>query len=91
DPFIVMPSAHLDRAAEVAVTSRNQNNGQSCIAAKRFFVHRDVAEEFTRLFAAKIGALTVGDPMDEATDVGPLATESGLEDVERYVRDAVDK
>ncbi|MGY1724414.1 NADP-dependent succinic semialdehyde dehydrogenase [Blastococcus sp. SYSU DS0533] len=91
DPFIVMPSAHLDRAAEVAVTARNQNNGQSCIAAKRFFVHRDVAEEFTRLFAEKIGALTVGDPMDEATQVGPLATESGRDDVERYVDDAVAK
>jgi succinate-semialdehyde dehydrogenase / glutarate-semialdehyde dehydrogenase len=91
DPFIVMPSAHLDRAAEVAVTSRNQNNGQSCIAAKRFFVHREVAEEFTRLFAAKIADLTVGDPMDEGTQVGPLATESGLEDVEKYVQDAVAK
>ncbi len=91
DPFIVMPSAHLDRAAEVAVTSRNQNNGQSCIAAKRFFVHRDVAEEFTRLFTEKIAALTVGDPMDEGTQVGPLATESGLEDVEKYVQDAVAK
>ncbi|MGY1753583.1 NADP-dependent succinic semialdehyde dehydrogenase [Blastococcus sp. SYSU D01042] len=91
DPFIVMPSAHLDRAAEVAVTSRNQNNGQSCIAAKRFFVHRDVAEEFTRLFAAKIADLTVGDPRDEGTQVGPLATESGLEDVEKYVQDAVGK
>ncbi|MBJ7454405.1 MAG: aldehyde dehydrogenase family protein, partial [Blastococcus sp.] len=91
DPFIVMPSADLDRAAEVAVTSRNQNNGQSCIAAKRFFVHRDVAEEFTRLFTEKIAALTVGDPMDEATQIGPLATESGLEDVDKYVQDAVGK
>ncbi|MDP5181951.1 NADP-dependent succinic semialdehyde dehydrogenase [Blastococcus sp. BMG 814] len=91
DPFIVMPSAHLDRAAEVAVTARNQNNGQSCIAAKRFFVHRDVAEEFTRLFAEKIGALTVGDPMDEGTQIGPLATESGRDDVEEYVEDAVAK
>jgi succinate-semialdehyde dehydrogenase / glutarate-semialdehyde dehydrogenase len=91
DPFIVMPSADLERAASVAVTARNQNNGQSCIAAKRFFVHRDVAEEFTRLFAEKIGALTVGDPMDENTDVGPLATESGRDDVEAYVQDAVDK
>lgn len=91
DPFIVMPSADLDRAAEVAVTSRNQNNGQSCISAKRFFVHRDVAEEFTRLFTEKIAALTVGDPMDEATQIGPLATESGLEDVDKYVQDAVGK
>src|SRR5919205_3229999 len=91
DPFIVMPSAHLEKAAEVAVTARNQNNGQSCIAAKRFFVHRDVAEEFTRLFAEKIAALTVGDPMAEDTQVGPLATESGVQDVEEYVQDAVAK
>src|SRR4051794_27827054 len=91
DPFIVMPSAHLDTAAEVATTARNQNNGQSCIAAKRFFVHREVAEEFTRLFAEKIGALTVGDPMDPDTQVGPLATESGRDDVEEYVQDARSK
>ena len=91
DPFIVMPSAHLEKAAEVAVTARNQNNGQSCIAAKRFFVHGDVAEEFTRLFAEKIAALTVGDPMDPDTQIGPLATESGREDVEKYVDDAVAK
>jgi succinate-semialdehyde dehydrogenase/glutarate-semialdehyde dehydrogenase len=91
DPFIVMPSAHLERAAEVAVTSRCQNNGQSCISAKRFFVHADVAEEFTRLFAEKLAELTVGDPMAEDTQVGPLATEQGREDVERYVQDAVDK
>src|SRR3954466_8610958 len=91
DPFIVMPSADLDKAAEVAVTSRCQNNGQSCISAKRFFAHRDIAEEFTRLFAEKLAALTVGDPMAEDTKVGPLATESGREDVEKYVQDAVDK
>src|SRR5919202_3134876 len=64
DAFIVMPSADLEKAAEVATTARCQNNGQSCIAAKRFFVHRDVGEEFTRLFAEKLSALTVGDPMD---------------------------
>src|SRR3954467_1689505 len=91
DPFVVMPSAHLEKAAEVAVTSRCQNNGQSCISAKRFFVHADVAEEFTRLFAEKLAALTVGDPMDPDTKVGPLATESGREDVEKDVQDAVDK
>jgi succinate-semialdehyde dehydrogenase / glutarate-semialdehyde dehydrogenase len=91
DPFIVMPSADLDKAATVAVTARNQNNGQSCIAAKRFFVHADVAEEFTRLFAEKIAALTVGDPMDENTQIGPLATKSGRDDVEKYVQDAVAK
>jgi succinate-semialdehyde dehydrogenase/glutarate-semialdehyde dehydrogenase len=91
DPFIVMPSADLAAAAAVGVTSRNQNNGQSCIAAKRFFVHADVAEEFTRLFAEKIAALRVGDPMDPDTQVGPLATEAGRDDVERYVTDAVEK
>jgi succinate-semialdehyde dehydrogenase/glutarate-semialdehyde dehydrogenase len=91
DPFIVMPSAHLEKAAEVAVTARCQNNGQSCIAAKRFFVHADIAEEFTRLFAEKLSALKVGNPMDEDTQVGPLATEQGREDVEKYVQDAVDK
>jgi succinate-semialdehyde dehydrogenase / glutarate-semialdehyde dehydrogenase len=91
DPFIVMPSANLEKAAAVAVTARCQNNGQSCIAAKRFFVHADVAEEFTRLFAEKLAALKVGDPKDEDTQVGPLATEQGREDVEDYVRDAVEK
>ncbi len=91
DPFIVMPSADLAKAAEVATTARCQNNGQSCIAAKRFFVHADVAEEFTRLFAEKLAAQKVGDPMAEDTKIGPLATEQGREDVEKYVQDAVDK
>ena len=91
DPFVVMPSADLDKAAEVAVTARCQNNGQSCIAAKRFIVHDSVADEFERLFAEKLQALTVGDPMDEATQVGPLATESGRADVEELVKDAVEK
>jgi succinate-semialdehyde dehydrogenase/glutarate-semialdehyde dehydrogenase len=91
DPFIVMPSTDLDRAADVGVTSRCQNNGQSCISAKRFFVHADVADEFTRLFAEKMSALKVGDPMAEDTQIGPLATEQGRKDVEDYVRDAVDK
>jgi succinate-semialdehyde dehydrogenase/glutarate-semialdehyde dehydrogenase len=91
DPFIVMPSADLQKAAEVAATSRCLNNGQSCIAAKRFLVHADVAEEFTRLFADAMAAQKMGDPMAEDTRIGPLATESGREDVERYVQDAVDK
>jgi succinate-semialdehyde dehydrogenase/glutarate-semialdehyde dehydrogenase len=91
DPFVVMPSADLRRAAEVATTSRCQNNGQSCISAKRFIVHADVAEEFERLFADALAALVVGDPMDEGTDVGPLATEQGRADVEELVADAVDK
>ncbi|WP_432546281.1 NADP-dependent succinic semialdehyde dehydrogenase [Kineococcus sp. SYSU DK004] len=91
DPFVVMPSADLAKAASVAATARCQNNGQSCIAAKRFFVHADVAEEFTRLFADELAALRVGHPAEEGTQVGPLATESGRDDVEEYVRDAVEK
>ena len=91
DPFVVMPSADLDKAAQVATTARCQNNGQSCIAAKRFIVHTDVYDEFARLFAADLAALVMGDPKDEATDLGPLATEQGREDVEELVADAVAK
>ncbi|HWH30720.1 MAG TPA: NADP-dependent succinic semialdehyde dehydrogenase [Mycobacteriales bacterium] len=91
DPFVVLPSADLERAATVAATARCQNNGQSCIAAKRFIVHADVADRFERLFADALGALAVGDPMAEGTDVGPLATEQGRADVEELVQDAVDK
>ncbi|MDX3261868.1 NADP-dependent succinic semialdehyde dehydrogenase [Streptomyces sp. MI02-2A] len=89
DPFIVMPSAELDRAAEVAVTARVQNNGQSCIAAKRFIVHTDVFDTFAERFAAGMAALKVGDPMEEETDVGPLSTEQGRADLEELVEDAV--
>jgi succinate-semialdehyde dehydrogenase/glutarate-semialdehyde dehydrogenase len=86
-----MPSADLEAAARVATTARCQNNGQSCIAAKRFIVHEDVADEFERRFVENMSALTVGDPMEETTDVGPLATESGRDDVEELVADAVAK
>ncbi len=88
DPFIVMPSADVERAAEVAVTARCQNNGQSCIAAKRFIVHDEVYDRFAEAFVTRMAALAVGDPMDEATDVGPLATEGGLRDVAAMVDDA---
>jgi succinate-semialdehyde dehydrogenase / glutarate-semialdehyde dehydrogenase len=91
DPFIVMPSADLPRAAEVATTARCQNNGQSCIAAKRFIVHADVMAEFQDMFVKNMSALRVGDPFDEHTDVGPLATEQGRSDVEELVADAVAK
>ncbi|WP_038170328.1 NADP-dependent succinic semialdehyde dehydrogenase [Tomitella biformata] len=91
DPFIVMPSADLDKAVAVGVTARTQNNGQSCIAAKRFIVHADVYEEFAAKFTARMAALTVGDPMDPGTDVGPLATEQGRLDVEELVDDALAK
>lgn len=89
DPFIVMPSADLDRAVDVGITARTQNNGQSCIAAKRFIVHADVYDEFARKFTERMTALTVGDPMDPATDIGPLATEQGRRDVEELVDDAL--
>lgn len=88
DPFIVMPSADLDAAATTAVKARISNNGQSCIAGKRFIVHADVYDEFAELFTAKMAALTVGDPADESTEVGPLATESGRDEVAELVDDA---
>jgi succinate-semialdehyde dehydrogenase/glutarate-semialdehyde dehydrogenase len=91
DPFVVLPSADLEKAAQVAATARCQNNGQSCIAAKRFIVHADVAERFEQLFADALRALKVGDPTDDATDVGPLATESGRDGVDDLVKDAVAK
>ncbi len=91
DAFVVMPSADLPKAAKVATTSRCQNNGQSCISAKRFIVHADVYDEFLELFKTEMSALVVGDPMEEGTDVGPLATEQGREDVEELVADAVGK
>jgi succinate-semialdehyde dehydrogenase/glutarate-semialdehyde dehydrogenase len=91
DPFFVMPSTNLEQAAEVAVKARTLNNGQSCINGKRFFVHADIYDAFLELFVAKMGALVVGDPMDDATDIGPLATESGRSDVEAYVDDALSK
>ena len=74
DPFVVMPSADLARAAATAVKARTINNGQSCIAAKRFIVHEAVYEQFVKRFVAGMAALKVGDPMDPATELGPLAT-----------------
>ncbi|MFF5370531.1 NADP-dependent succinic semialdehyde dehydrogenase [Streptomyces sp. NPDC013187] len=89
DPFVVMPSADVDRAAEVAVTARVQNTGQSCIAAKRFIVHTDVYDAFAERFAEGMKALKVGDPMADDTQVGPLSSEQGLRDLEELVDDAV--
>lgn len=91
DPFIVMPSADLEAAATTAVKARVQNNGQSCIAAKRFLVHADVYDAFAQKFADKFKALVVGDPFDDKTDVGPVATESGRNDLAELVDDAVAK
>jgi succinate-semialdehyde dehydrogenase/glutarate-semialdehyde dehydrogenase len=91
DPFVVLPSADLARAAAVATQARCQNNGQSCIAAKRFIVHEAVADEFERRFIDEMEALAVGDPFEDTTDVGPLATSAGRDDVEDLVGDAVAK
>jgi succinate-semialdehyde dehydrogenase/glutarate-semialdehyde dehydrogenase len=90
DPFIVMPSANIEEAAKTAVVARNINNGQSCIAAKRFIVHEKVYPEFERRMVARLKELKVGDPMKEDTDIGPLATESGrngvADQVERSIK-----
>lgn len=91
DPFVVMPSADLRRAAEVGVTARLLNNGQSCINAKRFIVHSQVLEEFRDLLVQGMSSKVVGDPMDERTDVGPLASEQQLSDISELVDDAVEK
>ncbi|MEW2257179.1 NADP-dependent succinic semialdehyde dehydrogenase [Streptomyces sp. NPDC047869] len=88
DPYVVMPSADLDRAAQVAVTARVQNNGQSCIAAKRFIVHTDVYDAFAERFVAGMKALRTGDPLEEDTEVGPLSSEQGRRDLEELVDDA---
>jgi len=88
DPFVVLPSADLDKAAQVAVTARVQNAGQSCIAAKRFIVHEKIAPEFEKRFVQGMRALKIGDPQDDATDIGPLASKQVLEDVEKQVRGA---
>jgi succinate-semialdehyde dehydrogenase/glutarate-semialdehyde dehydrogenase len=90
DPFIVMPSADLERAARTAVEARTINNGQSCIAAKRFITDARIAADFERAFVAGMAALRVGDPMDESTQVGPLATPEILEGLDEQVRRSVE-
>ncbi|HKS71043.1 MAG TPA: aldehyde dehydrogenase family protein, partial [Ktedonobacterales bacterium] len=89
DPFIVLPSANLDAAIKTAITARNINNGQSCIAAKRFIVHARVYDKFERRMVEGLERLKVGDPMQEDTDVGPLATEQILRTLERQVNASV--
>jgi succinate-semialdehyde dehydrogenase/glutarate-semialdehyde dehydrogenase len=86
DPFVVLPSADLAQAVKVAVAARIQNAGQSCIAAKRFIVHEKIAGEFEKRFVEAFQALKVGDPQDDATDVGPLASKQVLDDVDDQVR-----
>jgi len=91
DPFVVMASADLPRAAKIAAVARCLNNGQSCIAAKRFIVHDAVYDEFERLFTEQMAGKVVGDPMADGTDVGPLSSEAQRDDVEHLVADAVAK
>jgi len=89
DPFIVLRDADIPTAATVACRARNQNNGQSCIAAKRFIVEEAIADEFEDLFTKAVGALKVGNPMDRGNQVGPLAREDLLDELERQVTESV--
>jgi succinate-semialdehyde dehydrogenase/glutarate-semialdehyde dehydrogenase len=86
DPFIVMPSANLEQALDTAVTARTINNGQSCIAAKRFIVHADIYEDFVEGFVQRFDTLTVGDPVESSTDVGPMAMDRSRERLETQIR-----
>lgn len=89
DPFIVMPSADLEKAVATAVKARIVNNGQSCIAAKRFIVAEKIADDFERRFVNKMEGLKLGDPFDETTDLGPLATADGVDTLDADVRKTV--
>ena len=89
DPFIVMPSANLDEAVTTAVKARTINNGQSCIAAKRFIVASEIYEEFERKFVGHMQTLRIGDPLEESTEIGPLATPQIVEDLDEQVQRAV--
>ena len=90
DPFIVMPSANMEEAVATAVKARISNNGQSCIAAKRFIVAEPIAEEFQWRFVAAMAALKVGDPFDEKTELGPLATKDGVTELHQSVRTTIE-
>ena len=90
DPFVVMASADLEEAAATAVKARVANNGQSCIAAKRFIVHESIADAFEREMVRRMEALRLGDPLDPATDLGPLATPDAVADLDRDVRRSVE-
>ena len=89
DPFIVMPSADLDAAVATAVEARVINNGQSCIAAKRFIVHDSIAADFEKKFVDRMKNLRIGDPFDEKTELGPLATASAVKDLDADVQKTV--
>ena len=89
DAFIIMPSADLDKAVEVGTTGRTQNNGQSCIAAKRFFVHADIYDDVKARFKDSFEALTIGDPMKNETDIGPLVDGDAVKTVVEQIDDAL--
>ena len=89
DPFIVMPSADLNAAVETAVQARIINNGQSCIAAKRFIVDERIATQFEEKFVSRMSSLKMGDPMDPSTDLGPLSTADGLRTLQEQVNKSV--
>ena len=91
DPFIVMPSANLEEAASAAVKARVVNNGQSCIAAKRFIVSEQIADQFERSFVSKMEALKLGDPMAPETELGPLATADAVTQLHSDVRATIEK
>src|SRR5207248_5159140 len=91
DPFIVLPSADLEKAAKVAVEARIQNAGQSCIAAKRFIVHERIHDDFAQRMARRMAELRVGDPDDDGTVVGPLSSRQVLEDLDDQVKRMVAK
>ncbi|MGA7614961.1 MAG: NAD-dependent succinate-semialdehyde dehydrogenase [Thermoanaerobaculia bacterium] len=90
DPFIIMPSADLDAAAKVGVSARTINNGQSCIAAKRFIVHREIADRYIEQFVERMRTLKIGDPLEPGTDIGPLATRQIAEELQDQVKRSVD-
>jgi len=89
DPFIVMPSANLEEAAATAVKARVINNGQSCIAAKRFIVHEQIADTFEKEFVRRMQSLKLGDPFDAKTDIGPLATRDAVKDIDGDVQKTI--
>jgi len=91
DAFVVMPSADIEQSAKTGVLARVNNNGQSCIAGKRFIIHEDIYDAWVEHFVAEMASLVVGDPMDPATNIGPLATKNGQRDIAQLVDDAKDK
>ena len=91
DAFVAMPSADIEKSAKTGVLARVNNNGQSCIAGKRFIIHEDIYDAWVEHFVAEMASLVVGDPMDPATNIGPLATQNGQRDIAQLVDDAKDK